>query len=257
MMTASSRSSNSRRTNMSTDSGYLKVSGLSVAVVRKKIKNIHLAVYPPDGMVRVAVPLQTTDENVRLAIISRLSWIRRKQAEFERQPRQSERKFVAGESHYFQGRRYILEVAEQSEKPCVKLKNNSKILLSVRPGTPKEARAKIMADWYRRHLRQQVPAILEKWQPVIGEQATSWQVRRMKTKWGSCSISSKRILVNLELAKKWPECLEYIVVHELVHLLERHHNENFRALMDRFLPRWRLCREMLNSEPLAHENWGY
>jgi predicted metal-dependent hydrolase len=241
---------------MSTDSGYLEVSGLTVEIVRKKIKNLHVAVYPPDGMVRVAVPLQTTDENVRLAIISRLGWIKRKQAEFEQQPRQSERKFVGGESHYFQGRRYILEVWERSEKPSVKLKNNSKILLSVRPGTPKEARAKIMADWYRGHLRQQVPALLEKWQPVIGKEASSWRVQRMKTKWGSCSISSKRILINLELAKKPPECLEYIVVHELNHLLERHHNENFRALMDRFLPRWRLWRDLLNSEPLGHENWG-
>ncbi|MBY3513729.1 M48 family metallopeptidase [Rhizobium laguerreae] len=242
---------------MSTDSGYLEVSGLSVAVVRKKIKNIHLAVYPPDGMVRVAVPLQTTDESVRLAVISRLGWIRRKQADFERQPRQSERKFVAGESHYFQGRRYMLEVSELSKKPSVKLKNNSKILLSVRPGAPAETRAKIMADWYRDHLRQHVPALLERWQPVIGKEVSGWRIQKMKTRWGSCNIASKRILVNLELAKKPPECLEYIVIHELLHLHERHHNDNFRALLNRFLPRWRLSRDLLNSEPLAHENWVY
>ena len=150
-----------------------------------------------------------------------------------------------------------MEVSERSEKPSVTLKNNSKILLSVRSGTPKEARAKIMADWYRRHLRQQVPALLEKWQPVIGKEVSGWRIQKMKTKWGSCNISSKRILMNLELAKKHPECLEYIVVHELVHLHERRHNENFRALMDRFLPRWRLWRDLLNSEPLAHENWEY
>ncbi|NGO62475.1 M48 family metallopeptidase [Rhizobium daejeonense] len=242
---------------MSTDSRYVEVSGLYVEVVRKKIKNLHLAVYPPDGMVRVAVPLQTTNESIRLAIISRLGWIKRKQAEFERQPRQSERQFVTGESHYFKGRRYILEVFERSKKPSVELKNNSKILLSVRPGTPKEARSKIMADWYRCHLREQVPALLDKWQPVIGKEASGWRIQKMKTRWGSCNIASKRILVNLELAKKPPECLEYIVVHELIHLLERHHNENFRALMDRFLPRWRLWRDLLNSEPLAHENWSY
>lgn len=242
---------------MSTDSRYLEVSGLSVEIVRKKIKNLHLAVYPPDGMVRVAVPMQTTNENVRLAVISRLGWIKRKQAEFDRQPRQSERKFVAGESHYFQGRRYILEVSERSEKPSVALKNNSKILLSVRPGTPKEARAKIMADWYRGHLRQQVPALLEKWQPVIGKEVSGWRIQKMKTKWGSCNISEKRILLNLELAKKSPECLEYILVHELVHLHERHHNERFRTLMDQYMPKWRSCRDLLNNEPLAYENWVY
>ncbi|GLU29624.1 SprT family zinc-dependent metalloprotease [Brucella sp. NBRC 12950] len=242
---------------MSTDSRFLEVSGLSVEIVRKKIKNLHLAVYPPDGMVRVAVPLQTTNENVRLAVISRLGWIKRKQAEFERQPRQSERKFVAGESHYFQGRRYILEVSERSGKPSVKLKNNSKILLSVRPGTLKEARAKIMSDWYRGHLRQQVSALLEKWQPVIGKEVNGWRIQKMKTKWGSCSISEKRILLNLELAKKSPECLEYILVHELVHLHERHHNEHFRSLMDQYMPKWRSCRDLLNNEPLAYENWVY
>ncbi|MBC8716801.1 SprT family zinc-dependent metalloprotease [Ochrobactrum sp. Marseille-Q0166] len=242
---------------MSTDSRYLEVSGLSVEIVRKKIKNLHLAVYPPDGMVRVAVPMQTTNENVRLAVISRLGWIKRKQAEFERQPRQSERKFVAGESHYFQGRRYVLEVSERLEKPSVALKNNSKILLSVRPGTPKAARAKIMADWFRGHLRQQVPALLEKWQPVIGREVNGWRIQKMKTKWGSCNISEKRILLNLELAKKSPECLEYILVHELVHLHERHHNERFRTLMDQYMPKWRSYRDLLNNEPLAYENWVY
>jgi predicted metal-dependent hydrolase len=242
---------------MNTDSQYIEVSGLSVEVVRKKIKNFHLAVYPPDGLVRVAAPLQTTTENVRLAIISRLGWIRRKQAEFESQPRQSERHFVTGESHYFQGRRYILEVVENAEKSSVILKSNSKILLRLRPNTTKEARAKIMADWYRTHLKQKIPVLLQKWQPIIGKEVDAWRIQKMKTKWGSCNISAKRILLNLELAKKTPECLEYIVVHELVHLYERHHNENFRVLMDRFMPRWRLCRDLLKSEPLAYENWEY
>jgi Predicted metal-dependent hydrolase len=242
---------------MNIDSQYIEVSGLSVEVVRKKIKNFHLAVYPPDGLVRVAVPLQTTNENVRLAIISKLGWIKRKQAEFESQPRQSERYFVTGESHYFQGRRYILEVYEKAQKPSVSLKNNSKILLCIHPNTMKEAKAKIMADWYRAYLKRQIPLLLQKWQPIVGREVNSWRIQKMKTKWGSCNISAKRILLNLELAKKSPECLEYILVHELVHLHERHHNENFLALMDRFMPKWRLSRDVLRNEPLAYENWLY
>lgn len=242
---------------MNTDSQYIEVSGLSVEVVRKKIKNFHLGVYPPDGCVRVAVPLQTTNENVRLAIISKLGWIKRKQAEFESQPRQSERHFVTGESHYFQGRRYILEVVENTGKSTVSLKNNSRILLRTRPNTSKETRANVVADWYRTHLKQQVPILLKKWQPIVGKEINGWRIQKMKTKWGSCNISTKRILLNLELAKKPPECLEYILVHELVHLHERHHNEKFRSLMDAFFPKWRLSREILKNEPLAHETWFY
>lgn len=226
-------------------------------VVRKKIKNFHLAVYPPDGAVRVAAPLQTSNENVRLAVISKLSWIKRRQAEFERQPRQSERLFVAGESHYFQGRRYILDVSESFEKPGLCLRGNSRMLLSVRPGTSWDVRARIASEWYRAHLKQQIPSLLGKWQPIVGKEVDGWRIQKMKTKWGSCNISSRRILLNLELAKKPSECLEYIIVHELVHLHERQHNENFRALMDRFLPSWRARRDLLNRQPLAQENWVY
>lgn len=242
---------------MSTDSRYVEVSGLSVEVVRKKIKNLHLAVYPPDGMVRVAAPLHTTNENVRLAVIARLGWIKRKQAEFAKQPRQSERRYVTGESHYFLGRRYLLEVHERPEKPFVKVRNNAKIVLSVRPGSSEEARGMIMANWYRDYLKREVPVLLEKWQPIVGKRVSSWRIQKMKTKWGSCNTASKRVLLNLELAKKSPECLEYIIVHELVHLHERHHNDNFRSLMDHFLPRWRFSRDLLKSQPLAHEYWGY
>jgi len=242
---------------MTINSHYLEVSGLTVEVVRKKIKNLHLAVYPPEGAVRVAVPLHISDENVRMAVISRLSWIKRRQAYFNSQPRQSERLFVTGESHYFWGRRYILEVNEDYSRPYVKVKNNARILLSVQPDTTKDAKAKIMANWYRRHIKKIIPLLLEKWQPVVGKKITDWRVQKMKTKWGSCNISSKRILLNLELAKKSPECLEYILVHELVHLHERNHNDNFCFLMDQFMPKWRSHRDLLKKEPLAFENWDY
>lgn len=242
---------------MSTDSDTLEVSGLSVQVVRKKIKNLHLSVCPPDGNVRIAAPMKTSSDNVRLAVISRLSWIRRKQAEFESQPRQSERLFVNGESHYFQGRRYVLEVVESSEPSSLQIKNKSKMLLQIRPNSSVEKRAQVMNEWYRAHLKETIPELLNKWQPIVGKEVSDWRVQKMKTKWGSCNISERRILINLELAKKSPECLEYILVHELVHLHERHHNDNFRALMDKFMPKWRLGRDLLKSEPLAYEKWDY
>ncbi|MBO6553736.1 MAG: M48 family metallopeptidase [Roseitalea sp.] len=242
---------------MNTDSQIIEVSGLAVHVVRKNIKNLHLSVCPPDGKVRVSAPQRTSNENVRLAVISRLPWIKRKKAEFEKQPRQSERHYVSGESHYFQGRRYILELVERSGPPEFQLLNNAKMRLSVRPDTPKDKRAQIVNEWYRDHLKEVIPSLLKKWQPIVGKQVSAWRIQKMKTKWGSCNIEAKRILLNLELAKKSPECLEYILVHELVHLHERHHNDNFVRLMDRFMPKWRISRDILKSEPLAHEEWEY
>ncbi len=242
---------------MNTDNDILEVSGLSVQVIRKKIKNLHLSVCPPDGKVRIAAPIKTSSDNVRLAVISRLSWIRKKQAEFESQPRQSERLFINGESHYFQGRRYVLDIVEASGPSSLEIKNKSKMLLKIKPGASVEKRAQVMNEWYRAHLKGTIPELLDKWQPIVGKEVRDWRVQKMKTKWGSCNIAERRILINLELAKKSPECLEYILVHELVHLHERHHNENFKALMDKFMPKWRLGRDLLKSEPLAYEKWDY
>lgn len=235
----------------------ITVSDIPVEIVRKNIKNIHLAVYPPDGKVRISVPQNITDENVRLAVVSRLSWIRRRQEEFKKQPRQAERVYVSGESHYYQGKRYILEVVERYGKHSFGLKSNARMLLQVHPGTTKENRAQVVNDWYRQQIKKDIVRILEKWQPIVGIEAKSWGVKKMKTKWGSCNIAERRIWINLELAKKSPECLEYILVHELVHLHERHHNENFKRLMDRYLPCWEKSRNVLKSEPLAHEEWEY
>ncbi len=242
---------------MSTSNSFITVADIPVEVVRKDIKNLHLGVYPPDGKVRMAVPQHVTDDNVRLAVVSRLSWIKKQQEAFRKQPRQTEREYVSGESHYYQGRRYILNVVESRGKHSLSLANNAKMVLQVSPNTSIDNRALVFNNWYRENLKATIPQLLDKWQPVVGKTASRWGVKKMKTKWGSCNIAEKRIWINLELAKKSPECLEYILVHELVHLHERHHNDNFRKLMDAFLPQWRKSRDTLKSEPLAYENWEY
>lgn len=234
----------------------ITVRDIPIQIVRKPIKNLHLGVYPPEGRVRVAAPEHITDENVRLAVINKLGWIRKQQASFENQPRQSQREMVTGESVYLWGQRYRLEVVERYGKHALKKKSGSKLQLTVRPGTGRRNREKVLNSHYREELKAKIPALLDKWQPVIGVRASGWGVKKMKTKWGSCNIEAKRIWLNLELAKKRPECLEYILVHELVHLLERHHNEVFLAYMDRFMPNWRHHRDVLNRAPLGHEDWG-
>lgn len=230
---------------------------IPVQVVRKPIKNLHLGVYPPDGMVRVSVPLHITDDNVRLAVISRLSWIKKQQAKFQAQPRQSEREMVIGESHYFFGKRYRLEVIERRGKHEIVIKNNSTLQLFVNPGTTTANRTKVLREWYRQQLKARIPNLLNHWEPIIGKQTTAWGVKKMKTRWGSCNIEKCRILLNLELAKKPVECLEYVLVHELVHLLERKHNDRFKGLMDKFLPSWRMRRDILKRQPLSKETWNY
>lgn len=151
---------------------------------------------------------------------------------------------------------YLLDVVEVNAPPTVQV-NHHKLVLRVRPGTDRDKREAVLYAWYRRQLKAQIPPLIAKWEPVIGVQVTDWGVKRMKTRWGTCNIQAQRIWLNLELAKKPPQCLEYVLVHEMVHLLERHHNERFQSLMDQFLPQWRHDRDLLNGEPLAHETWSY
>lgn len=235
----------------------ITVSGLVVDVVRKNIKHLHLAVYPPDGRVRVAAPLRVNDEAVRLAVITRLGWIKKHQTKFKGQQRQSPREYVSGESHYFQGQRYLLHVIYQDHPPRVEIRNKTTIELHVRTGSDAAHKARVMQAWYRSQLKESIPALLAKWEAVVGVQSQEWGVRQMKTRWGSCNVRARRIWLNLELAKKPVHCLEYIIVHELVHLLERLHNDRFNAYMDRFMPQWHLYRAELNSAPLGHEDWEY
>ena len=242
---------------MNTEKIEIPVSGLPVQIVRKDIKNLHLGVYPPNGRVRVAAPLALSDDAVRLAVISRLGWIKRQRAKFEGQPRQSEREMVTGESHYFLGRRYRLRVIEHNGPAKMFLRGNSSMDLYVRKGARVADRARVLQRWYRAQLKALIPPLLDKWQPVLGVQVADWGVKKMKTKWGSCTSNSRRIWLNLELAKKPLQCLEYIIVHELVHLIERHHNDGFVSLMNQHLPHWRHYRKELNETPLGHADWTY
>ena len=236
---------------------HIDIRGIPVEVVRKSIKNLHIGVYPPSGRVRVAAPLWLDDDAVRLAVISRLGWIRRKQAEFAQQDRQSQREFVTGESHYFRGRRYRLDVIEHDGPPAVRLLNNAKMALRVRPGTDRDAKEAVLEQWYRRQLQDQLPELCVKWTQKVGVTVDEVRIKKMKTLWGSCNIEAKRIWLNLELVKKPTSCLEFVLVHEMVHLIERRHNERFQKLMDRFMPQWRVHRDELNRQPLAHEEWAY
>ena len=235
----------------------LNVNGLVVDVARKNIKNLYLAVYPPNGRVRVAAPLRVNDEAVRLAVIVKLAWIKRQQVKFQEQERQSAREYIDGESHYFQGNRYRLNVIERAGVGQVALRNKKIIDLYVRPHSQLGHRERVLTEWYRAHLKQTIPPLIAKWEKIIGVKVAAWGVKHMKTKWGTCHPEAQRIWLNLELAKKSLRCLEYIVVHELVHLLERQHNDAFVAHMNKFLPQWRSLRAELNREPLAHVTWGY
>nr|WP_321463836.1 SprT family zinc-dependent metalloprotease [uncultured Cohaesibacter sp.] len=242
---------------MNTNNISVNILGLDVQVTRKKIKNLHLSVCPPDGRIKLSCPIHFDEERVRLAIISRLPWIRQRQQEFQNQPRQSERKYVDGESHYFRGQRYRLKVIENSTTNRIQIVNNSILRMEIRKSVGLNKKEQLLQDWYRCFLKKETSALFEKWQPRIQKEASGWRIQKMKTKWGSCNTTTGHILINLELAKKSPECLEYIVVHELVHLHERHHNDRFKSLMNEFLPSWQLARDKLKAEPLAYEHWEY
>lgn len=243
---------------MSTDTKeHITIGNVEIDVVRKDIKNMHLAVYPPNGRIRLAAPNQVDHEVVRLFAISKLGWIKKHVKNFKEQLRETPRTYVSGESHYYQGKRYLLDVIERKGFYKIELNGSKKIKMYVRRDTTESRRAAVMKEWYRKQLKAQIPELLKKWEKVIGVKANDWGVKQMRTKWGACNIESKYIWLNLELAKKPPICLEYIIVHELVHLLERHHNEQFVAYMDQFMPKWRLYRDQLNELPVAHEDWGY
>jgi predicted metal-dependent hydrolase len=238
-------------------SRHITVSGVRVQVFRKGIKNLHLGVYPPQGRVRVAAPLRVSDDAVRLAVIGKLGWIKRQRARFDAQPRQSAREMVSGESHYFLGRRYRLRVIERDGAAGVALRSKSTLELHVRPYTDAGQRNRILNQWYRQQLKELIPPLIEKWQAVLGVVVAEWGVKKMKTRWGTCNVEARRIWLNLELAKKPMQCLEYIVAHETVHLIERNHNDRFVSILEKHLPHWRLNRQELNSAPLANETWSY
>lgn len=235
----------------------IEISDFTIDVVRKNIKNMHLAVYPPTGRIRIAAPLNIDDDAVKLFAISKLAWIKRNQRNFKQQDRQSARSYIQRESHYFQGRRYLLRVTEHDAPPFVEIKSKTYIDLYIRPETTIAKRNEIMNEWYRTELKKQIPEIIKTWETKLGLEIDDWQVKLMKTKWGTCNIEKRKIWLNLELAKKPIYCLEYIIVHEMLHLLERHHNDKFLNYMNTYLPKWKQIKSELNKLPVSHADWNY
>ncbi|MEX2232196.1 MAG: SprT family zinc-dependent metalloprotease [Cyclobacteriaceae bacterium] len=211
---------------------------------------------PPHGKVRIAAPLHLSEETIRLYAISKLTWIKKQQKRIRSQARESRRQFINKETHYFQGRKYLLRIIEEDNPPRVVLRK-SYIDLYVRPKTNTEKRRVILNEWYRAELKRQVPVIITKWEKAMAVNVRDFGIRLMKTKWGTCNIEARRLWLNLELAKKPPGCLEYIVVHEMVHLIERHHNDRFLACMKKFLPQWKDRVEELNRLPVSYSEWEY
>jgi predicted metal-dependent hydrolase len=234
----------------------IKLGEIAVDVVKKDIKNIHLGVYPPTGKVRISAPLRMDIDTIRVFAITKLAWIKSRQKKLREQERESPREYLDRESHYVWGKRYLLKVIEKDAAPFVELKHN-KMIIQIRPGADDERKKAILEEWYREKLKEAVPPLIVKWEPLMGVKVERFFVQRMKTKWGGCVRSAKNIRLNTYLARKPPECLEYIIVHEMAHLLEPTHNNRFIALMDHFMPKWQFYREMLNRLPVHHERWRY
>ena len=234
----------------------LRLGELRIDVVRKDIKNVHLSVHPPNGRTRIAAPRHLSDAAVRAFAISKLGWIRKQQRKLQEQERETPREYLDRETHFVWGRRCLLRVVEHEAPPFVEWRQQ-RLTLSVRPNTPRERRAEILEAWYRAELRAAAEPLVELWQARLDVRLTSLFVRRMRTRWGSCSPTAGTIRLNTDLAKKPADCLEYILVHELAHLIEPTHNARFVAVMDRFLAGWVHRRELLNRLPVRHDDWEY
>jgi hypothetical protein len=232
---------------MSTNQFGMTVSGIQVDVVKKDIKNIHLAVYPPTGRVRLSSPKSMKTESLRLFVINKLGWIKKHIRNMKSQVREPDREYVQGESHWVEGNRYLLNIIEKDEAPSVHIRNKQYLDLHIRPGADKAKREEVIKEWYRDRLKDKIPALIEKWEKQLDVKVKDWGVRQMKTKWGSCNIEDRRIWLNLELAKKPVHCLEYVVLHEMLHFKERHHSDRFRALLDDKMPSWKERKKELNE----------
>ena len=227
------------------------VNGIAVTVSKKAIKNMHLYVKPPDGNVTISAPLQQSDKSIEIFIRTKLGWIRKQQEKFEQQPRQTEREYVSGEALYVWGRQYYLLV-NYSNKGYSLVLNGERAILTVRENSTTEQRAKFVNEWYRRILKAEIERILPKCEQITGLHSAEWQIKYMTTRWGTCNAVSRKLWINLQLAKKTPECLEYVILHELAHLKEKDHNKNFVAMMDNFMPNWREIRKKLNGQILDY-----
>lgn len=233
----------------------IQIGELAIEVTRKAVKNVHLTVHPPKGHVTLVAPTATRLEVARAYAISKLGWIRDQQAKLQAQARETPRQFVERETHYLWGRRYLLTVIEEDAKPRVKL-DHRQITLIVRPGAPQEKREEVIQGWYRTQLHAVVPPLIKKWEAKLGVKVSGCFLQRMKTKWGGCNHRVGTIRLNTELAKKPRDLLEYIIVHEMTHLIEPTHSQRFTALLDEHYPTWREARAELNELPLAAEFWA-
>ena len=227
-----------------------------VDVVRKDIKNVHLSVHPPTGKVTIAAPSHMSLDTIRVFAITKLAWIRQQQAKLQEQEREAPREYLDRESHYVWGKRYLLKITGSAHPPAIELKH-SRMVLHVRPGTTRARCQAIVEEWYRQQLKLAAPPVIAQWESRLGVKVQRVFVQRMKTKWGSCNHQARNIRLNTDLAKKPPQCLEYLIVHELVHLLEPTHNARFIALMDQHMPKWQSHRQTLNRLPVRQESWGY
>lgn len=234
----------------------IRLGEITVDVVRKDIKNIHLSVYPPTGRVRISAPSRIKLETIRLYAVSKLQWIRKQQKKLNSQDRETPRDYISRESHYFMGKRYLLKITETDAKQSVVLRHRE-IELIVKTNADLKQKQKLLEDWYRQRLRHIAGSYIAFWEKQMNLKVAEFGIKKMRTKWGSCNREARRIWLNLELAKKPKECLEYIVVHEMVHVIERNHGTRFVALMDQFLPQWRQYKDDLNRLPVGHSNWRY
>jgi predicted metal-dependent hydrolase len=234
----------------------IQLGDIGVDVVRKDIKNVHLSVHPPTGRVRIAAPERMSLETVRVFAITKLPWIKKQQSKLREQERETPREYLDRESHYVWGKRYLLKVIEVDQAPSIEL-SHGRMILRVRQGADTAKRQALLEEWQREQLRKAVPPLIAKWERLMGVRVGRFFIQRMKTKWGSCNHPVGSIRLNTDLARKPRECLEYIVVHEMVHLLEPTHNARFMALMDQFVPKWQSHRQALNRLPVRHESWDY
>jgi predicted metal-dependent hydrolase len=234
----------------------IKIGDMAVDVILKNIKNVHLSVHPPLGRVTISAPVRMSMDTIRVFAISKLDWIKRQQKRLIEQRRETPREYLERESHYLWGKRYLLRVIEDQPSSGVALRH-SRLVLSIRRDADAAAKEALVARWYRDQVRLLARNLIEKWQPVLGVEVSRVYVQQMKTRWGGCNTLTRAIRLNTELAKKPKECLEYIVVHEMVHILEPSHNARFVSLMDEFLPKWQFYRQRLNDLPVRHEEWEY
>ena len=242
---------------MNTSVDQIQINDVSVNVIRKDIKNIHLAVYPPCGRIRLAAPLKTSDETIRMLILSRTLWIKKQQLKFNNQERQGKREYVSGESHYLWGKRYRLNVRNTDATPKVEIKRPTFIDLYITPESNIRHREEVLDRFYRNELQKNLVSLAVKWKNITKISVNEFRIKKMKTRWGTCNENEKRIWLNLELAKKPVHCLEYVLLHEIIHITEKKHSDRFTTEMNKYMPQWQQYKSELNQFPLSHSDWAY